>query len=192
MLDLCLEYLKERMNQSIKNVFDLPDDLVIVSPPTDLDGTKSSKIQNKILIFVSNIEKDSFSKSFRPGNDNGRAALLSKPLFITLTVTVAANFTSDRYPDGLKLLSHLLAFFNRNGSFTRQNSPDLPAPIEQFTLELDSIPGEQLNHIWGVFGSHYLPSCIYRVRALIPDSEAVLSQAGKIHLADLAVAKRSD
>ncbi|SQC92648.1 Uncharacterised protein [Cedecea neteri] len=57
-------------------------------------------------------------------------------------------------------------------------------------MELESIPGEQLNHMWGIFGSHYLPSCIYRVRALVPDSESILSQAGNIRLTDTALSKR--
>jgi len=192
MLDLCLEYLKERMNQSVKNIFELSDDLVIVSPPTDLDGSKSPKIQNKILIFISNIEKDSFSKSYRQDNNHSsnRTAMSSKPLFITLTITVAANFSTSHYSDGLKVLSFFLAFFNRHSSFTRQNSPDLPGNIEQLNMELESIPGEQLNHMWGVFGSHYLPSCTYRVRALIPDSESILSQVGNIHLSDTDITKR--
>lgn len=192
MLDNCLDYLKERMNQSIKNTFELSTDLVIVSPPTDLDGSRTDKIQNKILIFISNIEKDVFSKSLRQDSNLGgsRTALSSKPLFITLTVTVAANFTTSHYADGLKVLSHLLAFFNRHNSFTRQNSPDLPQNIEQINMELESIPGEQLNHMWGIFGSHYLPSCIYRVRALVPDSESILSQAGNIRLTDTALSKR--
>jgi hypothetical protein len=192
MLDLCLEYLKERMNLSIKSVFDLSDDLVIVSPPIDLDGSQSDKIKNKILIFVSNIEKDSFSKSYRQDyhTNSTRTSLSSKPLFITLTVTIAANFSTNHYSDGLKVLSHLLAFFNRNNSFSRQNSPDLPKNIEQINMELESIPGEQLSHLWGIFGSHYLPSCLYKVRALIPDSEAILSQVGSIHVSDTSMAKR--
>ncbi|MGI8472439.1 DUF4255 domain-containing protein [Pectobacterium brasiliense] len=194
MLELCLEYLKERMNQSIKNVFDLSDDLVIVSPPVDLDGSKSSEIKNKILIFISNIEKDSFSKSYRQDNNpnSNRIAMSSKPLFITLTVTVAANFSTNRYSDGLKILSHLLAFFNRHNSFTHQNSPDLPKYIEQINMELESIPGEQLNHMWGIFGSHYLPSCIYRVRALVPNSESILSQVGNINFSDANINKRDN
>lgn len=194
MLDLCLDYLKERMNQSVKNVFDLTDDLVIVSPPVDLDGTQSDKIKNKILIFVSNIEKDSFSKSYRQDyqTNNARTAVSSKPLFITMTVTVAANFSTNHYSDGLKILSHFLAFFNRHNSFSRQNSPDLPANIEQINMELESIPGDQLNHMWGIFGSHYLPSCTYRVRALIPDSESILTQVGNIHLSDTTMAKRDN
>ncbi|MCL6350631.1 DUF4255 domain-containing protein [Pectobacterium polaris] len=194
MLDLCLEYLKERMNQSIKNVFDSSDDLVVVSPPTDLDGSKSPEIRNKILIFISNIEKDSFSKSYRQDNshNSNRTAISSKPLFITLTVTIAANFSTGHYSDGLKVLSHLLAFFNRHSNFTHQNSPDLPEYIEQINMELESIPGEQLNHMWGIFGSHYLPSCIYRVRALIPNSESILSQVGNIHLSDTDVNKRDN
>lgn len=194
MLDLCLNYLKERMNQSVKNVFDLADDLVIVSPPTDLDGSKSPKIQNKILIFISNIEKDSFSKSYRQdfNHTSNRTAVSSQPLFITITVTVAANFSTNHYSDGLKVLSHFLAFFNRHNSFNRQNSPDLPKNIEQLNMELDSIPGDQLNHLWGIFGSHYLPSCTYRVRALIPDSESILTQVGNIHSSDTTMAKRDN
>lgn len=194
MLDLCLDYLKGRMNQSIKGIFDLSDDLVIVSPPVDLDGSQSDKIKNKILIFVSNIEKDSFSKSYRQDYqiNNARTAVSSKPLFITMTVTVAANFSTSHYSDGLKVLSHFLAFFNRHNSFSRQNSPDLPENIEQINMELESIPGDQLNHMWGIFGSHYLPSCLYRVRALIPDSEAILSQAGTIHLSDTRLAGREN
>ncbi|MCW2473910.1 MULTISPECIES: DUF4255 domain-containing protein [unclassified Symbiopectobacterium] len=194
MLDLCLDYLKERMNQSVKNVFDLADDLVIVSPPTDLDGSKSPKIQNKILVFVSNIEKDAFSKSYRQDFNamSNRTAVSSQPLFITMTVTVAANFSTNHYSDGLKVLSHFLAFFNRLSSFNRQNSPDLPKNIEQINMELESIPGDQLNHMWGIFGSHYLPSCNYRVRVLIPDSESILSQVGNIHLSATTMAKREN
>ncbi|MDG0803408.1 DUF4255 domain-containing protein [Pectobacterium polaris] len=192
MLDLCLDYLKDRMNQSVKNVFDLTDDLVMVSPPTDLDGSRSDKIQNKILIFISNIEKDVFSKNYRPEHNHAsnRTAIASQPLFITMTVTVAANFSTNHYSDGLKVLSHFLAFFNRHNSFNRQNSPDLPKNIEQLNMELESIPGDQLNHMWGIFGSHYLPSCNYRVRALIPDSESILNQVGNIHLSDTTMAKR--
>lgn len=149
MIAFCLEYLKERMNQSIKRTFHLPEDLVLVSPPTDLDGSKSPKIQDKILIFISNIEKDSLSKSDRQDNDHdsNRMAMPSKPLFISLTVTIAANFSSSHYSDGLTVLSHLLAFFNRHNRFTHDNSPDLPNYIEQIDMELESIPGEQLGNI---------------------------------------------
>lgn len=108
MLALCLDYLKERMNQSVRNAFGLSYDLVIVSPPTDLDGSKSPKIQNKILVFISNIEKDVFSKSYRQeyNHTSNRTAMSSQPLFITMTVTVAANFSTDCYSDGLKVFYH--------------------------------------------------------------------------------------
>ncbi|MEJ5176744.1 hypothetical protein [Erwinia sp. MYb416] len=63
MLDLCLDYLKERMNQSVKHVFDLAEDLVMV-------------------IFVSNIEKDGFSKNYRPefSHTSNRKSISSQPL----------------------------------------------------------------------------------------------------------------
>ena len=190
MLDLCLNYLKERMNQSIRNTFDLPTDIVIVAPPADLDGSKPNKIQNKILLFISNIEKDSFSKTLNQNHYNRKSTVTTKPLFITLTITIAANFSNENYSDGLKVLSHLLAFFNRNNSFNHTNSPELPNSIEQINMDLESIPGDQLNHMWGILGSHYLPSCIYRVRALVPNSESILNQVGSINISESNISKR--
>lgn len=190
MLDLCLNYLKERMNQSIRNTFDLPTDIVIVAPPADLDGSKPDKIQNKILLFISNIEKDSFSKTLNQNHYNSKSTVTTKPLFITLTITIAANFSNENYSDGLKVLSHLLAFFNRNNSFNHTNSPELPNYIEKINMDLESIPGDQLNHMWGIFGSHYLPSCIYRVRALVPNSESILNQVGSINISESDISKR--
>lgn len=190
MIDLCLEYLKERMNQSIRRTFDLSEDIVIVAPPVDFDESKSTRIQNKILIFISNIEKDTFSKSYRQDtNLSNRTVISSKPLFITLTITIAINFSSNHYSDGLKLLSYIFAFFNYHNYFTHINNPDLPDDIEQINMELESIPDEQLNHMWGMFGSHYLPSCIYKVRALVPNSENILNQVGKIYLSDTKIKK---
>ncbi|WP_161154223.1 DUF4255 domain-containing protein [Vibrio eleionomae] len=191
MLDECLNYLCSRLNQSIKSTFEVSDDIALVSPPLDIDGAKASKRQNKIIVFISNLEKDPFSKlnPNQGGVNLGRATIKNKPLFLTLTVAVAANFTQDNYTDGLKLLSHVMAYFHRNNFFNGQNAPDLPANIEQITLEMESIPGDQINQMWGVFGSQYLPSCLYRVRAQVPDSESILGQAGRIHLTHTNVKK---
>ncbi|CAG8999774.1 MAG: hypothetical protein CENE_01753 [Candidatus Celerinatantimonas neptuna] len=189
MLYPCLDYLSYRMNQSIKNTFSTIEDAVLVSPPVDLDGTPTPNIQNKILLFISQLERDPYPQQIPtyPGHPQKRIALTNKPLYVSLSVVMAASFSSANYTDGLKLLSHLMAFFHRNPLFNRHNSPDLPEIIEQIAMEMENIPMEQLSHMWGMVGSRYLPSVVYKTRAVIPDSEAILTQTGQLATPELTM-----
>jgi hypothetical protein len=182
MLDNCLEYLCQRINQSLHSTFDLSEDLAIVSAPTDSNKNSTNLNDNKVLIFISGIDRDPFSKpgqmsaySSRPGG-----AITSKPLYLSISVVVASNFSSTNYTDGLKILSHILAFFQRNPVFNRQNSPDIPELVEQIALEMEVIPEGQLSHMWSMLGSSYLPSCVYQVRVAMPNSDALLRQASPL------------
>ncbi|GMQ48618.1 DUF4255 domain-containing protein [Vibrio sp. 10N] len=182
MLDNCLEYLCQRINQSLHTTFDLSEDLAIVSAPSDSNKNSAGQNDNKVLIFLSGIERDPYSKpgqmaafSSQPGG-----AITGKPLYLSISVVVASNFSSTNYTDGLKILSHVLAFFHRNPIFNRQNSPDMPEFVEQIGLEMDVIPEGQLSHMWSMLGSNYLPSCVYQVRVAIPNSDTLLRQAGRL------------
>ncbi|SHO54754.1 DUF4255 domain-containing protein [Vibrio quintilis] len=199
MLDDCLNYLCERMNQSLRPAFDLAEELVVVSPPSGTETTGQVTTENRILVFLSNLERDPFSKpGLVPGGQTRqRVALTSKPLYLTLSVVIAANFSGSNasganYSDGLKVLSHLLAFFHRNPVFHRQNAPDLPEDIEQIAMEMESIPGNELSHMWSMLGSKYLPSCVYRVRVAIPDSETILTQTGRLGTTDPSIYRKGE
>lgn len=189
MIYTCLDYLSGRMNQSIKKTFNTIEDTVLVSPPADLEGLPAPNIQNKVLIFLSHLERDPFPQQNASygSSPQQRIALTNKPLYLSLSVVIAASFSAANYADGLKLLSHLLAFCHRNPLFTHQNSPDLPDVIEQIAIEIQTIPLEQLSHMWGMLGTHYLPSAVYKIRALIPDSEAVLAQAEPLSTPELSI-----
>lgn len=189
MLDQCLIYLSDRMNQSIKSAFDVVEDIVLVASPSDNKGQD----ENKILIFISKIEKDIYSK---PGYTAGcstqqRAMITNKPLYLSISVVVASNFSGVNYTDGLKILSHLLAFFHRNPLFNRQNAPDLPELIEQITMEMESIPEGQLSPMWSMLGARYLPSCVYLIRASISNSEALLAQVGQLQMIQTTLSKKN-
>ncbi|SBS31988.1 hypothetical protein MSP8886_02303 [Marinomonas spartinae] len=193
MLDDCLNYLCHKMNESIRTSFDLTEDIVVVSPPTDTDTHGMTSIENKILVFISNLEKDTFSKpgpqmtAFQAGQ---RSAISNKPLYLSISVVIAAHFSGMNYTDGLKILSHLFAFCHRNPVFNRQNAPDLPETLEQLVLEMETIPSGELSHMWSMLGSRYLPSCVYKVRAVIPNSETILTQVGQLSLTDTNLFKK--
>lgn len=180
MLFTCLDYLCSRLNQSVRNTFGITEEIVLLTSPAAVSNAQHPQnTQNRILLFVSHLERDPFSQHMSARSSGSGASLLmtNKPLYLNITLVMAASFTGSNYPDGLKLLSHLLAFFHRNPLFTHANAPDLPGSIEQISMEMEGLTLEQVNHIWGMIGSHYLPSAVYKIRAVIPDSEAILSQA---------------
>lgn len=190
MLYTCLNYLCYRLNQSIKNTFGINEDIVLLASPAEASGAQTQNTQNKILLFVSHLERDSFTQKMNTGGrPGGSITLTNKPLYLNITTVLAASFTGSNYSDGLKLLSHLLAFCHRNSLFTHYNSPDLPNLIDQIAMEMDVLSLEQVNHIWGMMGSHYLPSAVYRIRAMVPDSETVLSQSEPLSSPELLMHK---
>lgn len=191
MLYRCLDYLANRMNQSIRNTFKTVEDVVIVSSPIGADGQPPSMTQNRVLLFMNHIERDSFPQPQSNYSGSSRILITNKPLYINLSIVVAAAFNGPNYTDGLKLLSHLLAFCHRNSLFNRQNSPDMPPMLQQIGLELENLSIEQVGHIWGMLGSRYLPSAVYKVRTVIPNSLAVLDEAGELTTPELTLNRQS-
>ncbi|MGL6315000.1 DUF4255 domain-containing protein [Vibrio sp. WXL103] len=182
MLDRCLEYLCQRVNQSLDTVYDISEELALVAPPTDTSKQSLVKNDNKILLFISGIDRDPFSKQARASSipSQGLSPIKKPPLYLSISLVVAANFSPSNYTDGLKTLSHVMAFFHRNPVFNLKNSPDLPAGLEQIALEIETLSEGRLGHMWGMLGSHYLPSCVYQVRIEIPNSNAVIEQTGQL------------
>ena len=61
----------------------------------------------------------------------------------------------------------MVAFFQfRAGVFTPQNTPALNGVVEKLQAELISLDTRELSNFWGIMGSKYLPSVIYKVKTL--------------------------
>lgn len=184
----CLKYIADRLNQNIKHIYHLAEDIVVL---TDLagqgEGTLSTN-DNKITITLTNIEKDTIPH--QRGADHtvysGQHVLQGgQPLYINISVVVAAHFTGANYPESLKFVSHLMAFFHRHCIFDHQNSPDMPSGIERIQMEIENIQRNDLNAMWSMLGGRYLPSVSYRIRLVVPDSEGAIKGVSSIRSADV-------
>lgn len=98
-----------------------------------------------------------------------------------LTIDVLIAFEFQTYASSLTHLSKTIELFQQKPVFSSgtQGAPGaipLPAPLEKAVFELVKMNFEELNHLWGVLGSAYLPSVLYRVRLV--KSEAIAGASG--------------
>lgn len=173
MINSTLTHLAAQLNQYFKANYQLHEDIAVVSNLIELDGNLVSQANNKLVLTLTNIEKDTLPQRSGPpqrGADD-RIMLTSNPLYLNLYVMLSANFGTGNYTEALKYISNAITFFQHHAVSDRQNSPDLDPRIEKLILDIENLKIHDLNNLWSMLGGKYLPSVYYRVRMLaIPTS----------------------
>jgi len=172
LIESAISHIAAQLNQALRRNLGLTEDAVEVASLMDLDGTVVPGINNRLLVFLVNIERD--------GTLSGKAnegALLGgarsqgyPPVHLNLHVMVAAHFPGKNHKEALKFISAAIAYFQGNPVFTPQNSPDLDARLQRLTMDIENLTLQDLSHLWGVLGGKYLPSVLYKVRMVTLDS----------------------
>ena len=125
------------------------------------------------MITLVNIEKEITGKSNTGSISGGAMANRSQTMNINLYVLFSAYFNSNNYPEALRFLSFIIAYFQYKNVFTPANTPRLDSGIDKLVFEIASITPEQLNNIWGSIGAKYMPSVIYKMRMLTFDESII-------------------
>ncbi|NQZ12439.1 MAG: DUF4255 domain-containing protein, partial [Algicola sp.] len=58
MILACVNHIASKLNQFLKATFELSEDIVIVSNLVENDGSTVAQTNNKVVVFVANLEKD--------------------------------------------------------------------------------------------------------------------------------------
>lgn len=178
MIDHAVKHIAGQLNQFLKNAFDLHEDIVVISNLLEQDGSVASHVNNKLVLFLMNIEKD--TTPYRQPNGNrstpDRAVVSNVPLYLNLYLMFAGHFTGKNYPEALKFISSTIDFFQRNPVFSHENSPNLHARIEKLILDIENLDLRDLHSLWGILSSRYLPSILYKVRMVTFGYEDVIDQ----------------
>lgn len=175
MIYLAINHIAFELNQFLRRSSIAGEDLVVLANPVEADGKADSLTVNKVVLFLAGIERDTVPG--RPGDSQALAR--NAPTFLNLYLMVAANFTARNYPDSLKYLSRVIAFFQQNPVFDRNSSPAMDEGIEKLILDMENLDRRELNNIWGMFGGKYMPSVLYRVRMVAIDSNSI---SGRRHM----------
>ncbi|TVQ36084.1 MAG: DUF4255 domain-containing protein [Geminicoccaceae bacterium] len=171
-IDRAVELVAARLNQHLRFRLQSDEDLVLVANVVAHDGTPAPQIEDKLALFVVNIEKDALP----PGRaatplGAGRLGRAQPPLHLNVYLMLAAGYSNGNYGQALKLVSQAIRYLQAHPVFDRRTAPDMGDGLERLTLEVENLGTQELSHLWGVLGGRYLPSVLYRMRTvvLVPD-----------------------
>ena len=182
MINSAIGHVTRQLNQYLGRTFSLNEDLALVSNIAEQDGTVAVNVNNKVAVFLVNVEKDETPGYFREQGcmSGGENIITYPPLHLNLFLMFSANFSGPNYPEALKFISHTIGFFQKNPVFTRQNSPDLDSRIDKLILDIENLNIKDLSSLWSIISGKYQPSVLYRVRMLTFDSRDVKSKVRSV------------
>ena len=122
---------------------------------------------DQAAIMLVNIEEESSRKSQNAfvKNGDGVHQKVNPELLLNLFLLIAANFV--KYEESLKTISHVVSFYQSRSVFDRTQYPEMDASLSKLTINLQTMNFEQMNHLWGALGAKYMPSVLYKMRALV-------------------------
>jgi len=182
MIGAAVARVAQELNLTLRRHTQSTEDLVVVSNLMELDGTATPLAVDKLAVFLVNVQREPTAQRGLSRVDRGgdRLALVQPPLHLNLLLMFAANFSGTKYPEALKLISDTAAFFQGRPMFDHQNTPGLDPDIDRLTLEIENLTITDLGNLWGVLGSHYLPSILYRARMIVIDSQRLEGQPTRV------------
>jgi len=162
MIHVVLDTLVTSLNEFIKNTLNLQEDVVILANAVDLSGNLNSQIDNKLCVFLQNIEEE---RIIRNGSYQAYAGM-NPPKHFNLYLMFLANFPDPNYTESLRYISLVLEFFQGNQYFDRGNLPMLSSNVEKLSFEFVNFSLDELNSVWSLMGLKYMPSAVYKVKLL--------------------------
>jgi len=178
MIDAAINHIASSTNKYLMRAFDLDEDVVVVSNILEQDGTVATHIDNKIVVSLINIEKDSFPLAQQNSSVSSTSRMpdTNLPIHFNLYLMFASYFSGSNYQEGLKFLSNTISYFQGQSVFDHQNSPDLDRNIDKLVLDIQNLSMDDLSNLWGILSGRYLPSVLYKVRMVSYDASAVKGQ----------------
>lgn len=181
MISAAINHVAAHLNQFLRRAYNLSEDIVVVSNILAQDGSIAPHINNKIVVCLANIEKDTVAhRAPKSASGPARSTVNSTPVFLNLYVLVAANFSGGNYSEALKFISSTISFFQRLPVFDHQVTPDLDQRIEKLILDIENLKTHELSNLWTVLSGRYLPSVLYKVRMIAFDADDIVRQVPSV------------
>lgn len=168
-----LSCVTEDVNEHLRNKLRISENKVILSGIANQDGSLAIKDENKLVVTLVNLENDTTGQSNRVGGASKTLAHVATDININLYVLFSAYFSSNNYPESLRFLSFLIAYFHNKSVFNKSNTPSLDDRIEKLIFKMENLKAEGLSNMWTMLGAKYMPSVMYKMRMLTFDDSIV-------------------
>lgn len=178
MIDTAINHIASNVNQHLMRTFGLNEDVVVVSNILEQDGSVATHVNNKIVVSLVNIEKESVplnNVGNTPATAN-RRTVSNPPIYVNLYLMFASYFSGSNYQEGLKFISNTIHYLQGQSVFDQHNSPELDRNISKLVMDMHNLDITDLSNLWGVLSGKYLPSVLYKVRMVTVDAGAVRDQ----------------
>jgi hypothetical protein len=183
-ISAAVNHIANQLNLFLKRTFDSAEDIVVVSNLVEQDGTLAPNTNNRLCVFLVNVEKDSTAQRANGGGVGLSRVVGYPPVYLNLYVMVAAHFGQGNYGEALKFISATMAFFQGRPVLDHSNTPDLDDDIERLVLDIENLTITDLSNLWGILSGHYLPSVLYKVRMVAFDGGDVRRMASTVRAPD--------
>ena len=176
MIDAAINHISSSINQHLMRISGSHEDVVVVSNILEQDGTVATHVNNRIVVSLVNIEKDTVPLSQQNHGGSALHPVTAPPIHFNIYLMFASYFSGNNYQEGLKFLSNTISFFQSQSVFDQHNSPDLDRNIDKLVLDVQNLTMDDLSNLWSILTGKYLPSVLYRVRMVTYDADALTSQ----------------
>lgn len=166
MINKALQFTSDTLDQFLKNRFALDETKVILNKLIDSDGQIPSINQNKVIISLINVERET-TKAYNSWNhqmSDGSFVNMNPAERFNLDILISANF--DDYNETLKFLNAVILFFQVNTSLSVNSSSAIPKGLNKLEFDIEKLSYQQMNNLWSAMGAKYQPSVIYKMRLL--------------------------
>lgn len=166
MIYKALQFTSETLDQFLKNRFALEEPKVILNNLIGSDGSIPSVNQNKVVISLINIERET-TKAFNHRNhqlSDGNYVNINPAERFNLDLLVSANF--ENYSETLRFLNAVILFFQVNTSLNTNSSSAIPRGLDKLEFDLQKLDYQEMNSLWTAMGARYQPSVIYKMRLI--------------------------
>ncbi|MCP4117480.1 MAG: DUF4255 domain-containing protein [Desulfobacteraceae bacterium] len=181
MLEKPLKFIADSLDNylRIRNRIVSNERVLVLTDIVDEQGKFAVK-QGTVGLTLFNVEEERVNRAQVAEVIRGQGGTLgyaNPALRLNLYLLFVANFKD--YEDSIKNISSVIGFFQANNVFQPETHPELSSSIEKIVFELSSHSFEQMSYVWGILGTNYRPSIMYRMR-LVVIQEGLRKQGGAV------------
>jgi len=166
MIDVAVRHIASELNQHLQKLFYISEDIVTV----DHIGhhTETPNQQNRLVLSLININEDKTPTRANQARQAGAYQTVgaSTPLNLDLHLLISAQFKPENYQESLKFITYTIDFFQKNITFTPENSPTLKGEIEQLIMSMETLDIQDWNALWDSMGCRSMPAVMYSAKML--------------------------
>lgn len=169
MLEKPLEFIADSLDNylRLRNRIASNESVLVPTDIVDEQGKFAVK-QGTVGLSLINVEEEKINRAQTAEVMRGQGGILgyaNPAIQLNLYLLFVANFKD--YQDSIKNISAVIGFFQANNVFQPSTHPELSSNIEKIVFELSSHGFEQMSYVWGILGTNYRPSIMYKMRLVV-------------------------